>query len=108
MKFPDNSFAVFFDEMIALEGKRPNGATVRGTFAACVMPAEKLDPFAEDAAQSKIYKRGVLIAKTGDNAWNDREPPQIGDKLTINGTAWAVASVDPFCDDHYTLEVRSC
>lgn len=104
----DSAFEFFFDHLVAVDGKRPGGAVVRGTYAACVFPAEKLDPFSEDAAQSKIYKRGVLIAKTGANAWNDREPPQIGDKLTINGSAWAVASVDPFCDNHYTLEVRSC
>ena len=103
-----SAFAPMFDEHVSIEAVRPS-RTIRGTFAACVMPVSIDDPFAETEAESKRLTVSVLLAKRGADAWNDRTAPQIGDKITIEaGVMFAVTKVNPLVSEWYEIEARSC
>ena len=108
------AFAPMFDDLVKVTARRITDGVnppriIRGGFRACVLPMMNDDPFAEDEAQSARRRFSVLIAKSGPSAWNDRQPPQIGDVIELpNGLTAAVKKVIPVVDDWYELEAREC
>ena len=102
-------FAQLFDDLVQIEATRPSG-TVRGGFAACVMPIADADVLEPDAIQSDLARFSVLIAIEGPEGWNAAAlgtRPQIGDIVILkSGLKSAVVKVSPVVDDWYELETR--
>ena len=105
-KLFDTGLRPFFNDRVVIEAKRPNG-TIRGTFAACIFRG-MADPLSDGAIESTVATLTVLVAKTGEFAWNHPDdPPRIGDVVTIPcGASFAVTSRDDLVTDHYHLEAR--
>lgn len=99
------AFATFYTERVSLEAVRA-GVTIRGTYAACVFPGTAADPLAATASETEVVTATILIAKTGPFAWNQADPPRIGDKIHHDGHVYAVTKRDDFVRDHYHLEAR--
>lgn len=107
------AWSPFFGDVVKVSARRGGAGvparTAAGGYRACVLPMANDDPFAEEDAQSVRPRFSVLIAKTGPNAWNDCEPPRIGDVLELpGGMTAAVKKVLPVVDDWYELEARQC
>lgn len=110
----DVAFAPMFDDLVKVTARRiadgvNRSRIIRGGFRACVMPMLNDDQFCEDEVQSVRRRFSVLIAKSGPGAWNDRQPPQIGDVIELpSGLSVAVMKVIPVVDNWYELEAREC
>ena len=82
------AFAPFYDSSVSVRGTRANGRSFSGTFAACVLD-EGLDEVFDDerGTSSNVRKVTVHIPKAGPRAWTFRDPPKVGDELTLVNTA---------------------
>lgn len=112
------AFAPFYDELVAVEAKRPprsrgaSAAVMRSPLRACVIDMGLDDPLA-DGSTGTSRRRWSVRVRLRD--WPEVAPPQIGDLLHIPGeyalcgapVRAAVLSIARHEDD-YVMEARSC
>ena len=99
------AFRPFFDARVGVEAQRC-GMTYRGTYAACVFPADAMEPLTDVSFEAEGERVTILIAKVGPLAWNQPDPPRVGDIITHEGKRYAVTKRDEFVTDCYQLEAR--
>lgn len=97
------AFAPMFDDRVVVRASRRNGETVRGTFAACVFPAESDDPLADVNDSSARRRVSVEIPRTGPGGWNRQDLPQVGDGIEHDGVRYSVAAVSLAVGGNYIL-----
>ena len=101
------AFEPFYSDTVSVTGARASGRFT-GTFAACVLDDGLEDPLADVSTASTRRRAMVYIPKTGDGGWNDTQPPQVGDTVTVlsqGSTDFAVSAVKDFMDS-WVLTVR--
>ena len=92
------AFAPLYGDLVAVEGSRPDGRT-SGTYRACVFDDGLEDPLSAMAVESNRRVLSVHIPKVGPGGWNDTQPPQVGDTLTIPaGVSFSIERVGDFAD----------
>ena len=102
----EKPFEVFFGDHVVIETKR-SGLCSRQTCAAWVVDGGFADPMSDLAVETSGRVITVHVAKTGPLAWNDPNPPQIGDVITlVCGVSFAVTKRDDLVTDHYQLEAK--
>ena len=105
-KIFEEAFKPFFGDRVVIETKR-SGLRARQTCAAWVVDGGFSDPMSDVAVETSARVITVHVAKTGPLAWNDPEPPQIGNIITlVCGVSFAVTNRDDLVTDHYQLEAR--
>lgn len=117
MKFPDASFAPFFDELVVVSGTRPgtppssDAKTFRCTCRACVMPLADAAAVLDDSVQATRPRFSVLVPSRGDRAWIEAAlgtRPQTGDAIELaNGLKATVRKVNPLVDAWYEMEAEA-
>lgn len=103
------AFAPFFErDCVTIEWRNTRLETLRGTFSACVLDeALAGDPLAENDVEG-VATLTVLLATTGDNAWQDQTPPRVGDIVSPwNRRRFRISSVKITAVDYITLSARA-
>ena len=103
------AFTPFFAECAEISGARPDGVTVRGTYAVCLLFGGNADALVDLSPENEATLLTVLLARRGAGAWNRQEPPQIGDVVKLrDGRKFSVRKCTAYEDTHYTLDAREC
>lgn len=99
------AFAPFFDDLVAVEGRRGARTVKTGALPACVLD-EGLDEPLQDASTSTARRRYSIRLRAAD--WPETEPPREGYfVLLADGTKLSVMSVARHQGD-YLMEARTC
>lgn len=103
-----SAFSPMFTDTVEINGVRPNGCVFRDSFASCVYPPEDDVAFGDCEADTTRKRIKLLVIKRGDNGWNKRFPPQMGDEVALeDGSKWKMTSVDNQLN-WFSIEARSC
>lgn len=103
------AFAPLFDDLVAVEGVRPGGRRIAGTFRACVLEQGLDDPLS-DGSSGTDRRRVVVSFRIGGDSWPaDGTRPQAGDRITVaDGTVFAVDEVKMPQGWMFDCEAREC
>lgn len=99
------AFAPFFDDLVAVEGRRGARTVKTGALPACVFD-EGLDETLQDGSTSTTRRRYSVYLRAAD--WPETEPPREGYYVLLaDGTKLSVMSVSRQHGD-YQMEARTC
>lgn len=103
----DAAFTPFFDELVAVEGKR-SGHAFAGSFRCCVLEQGNDELLSDGSTSADRRRITVSIARRGENAWPaDGSRPQIGDVVKrTDGSTWKVCNVSLPLAESFDLEAR--
>ena len=100
-----HAYAPFYDDTVAVEGKRGGRTLTTGALPACVLDQGLDDPIS-DGATSSTRRLYTVTVREAD--WPDTTPPRIGDVITLaDGAKISVKAVVRSHGD-FALEARSC
>lgn len=99
------AFAPFYDDRIAVEGKRGSRTLKTGQLPANLIDKSLEEPVSDNSTSTTVYRYRFLIDK---DVWPELEDPRIGDVLTLSdGTRLSFKDSGEENGNFY-LEARTC